>query len=130
MRERQQLEASLTSFAGLTRELDDNIELVALGEEEGDEAVVAEAESALKRLRDEAHKGEVEALLSGEADANDTYVEIHAGAGGTESQDWAQMLERMYMRWAEAAPLQGRDHRRASGRGSGHQVGDDADQGA
>ncbi len=101
MRERQQLEASLTAFARLTRELDDNIELAALGEEEGDEAVVAEAESALKRLRDEAHKGEVEALLSGEADANDTYVEIHAGAGGTESQDWAQMLERMYMRWAE-----------------------------
>jgi peptide chain release factor 2 len=101
MRERQQLEASLAAFARLTRELDDNIELVALGEEEGDEAVVTEAESALKRLRDEAHKSEVEALLSGEADANDTYVEIHAGAGGTESQDWAQMLERMYVRWAE-----------------------------
>ena len=67
-----------------------------------DEAVVAEAETALKKLRQEAHTSEVEALLSGEADANDTYVEIHAGAGGTESQDWAQMLERMYMRWAEA----------------------------
>jgi peptide chain release factor 2 len=101
MRERQQLVAALDAFTRLSRELDDNIELVALGEEEGDEAVVAEAENALKRLKQQAHVSEVEALLSGEADANDTYVEIHAGAGGTESQDWAQMLERMYMRWAE-----------------------------
>ena len=102
MRERQQLEASLTAFDRITRELDDNIELVALGEEEGDEHVVAEAEKALLRLRQEAHTREVEALLSGEADSNDAYVEIHAGAGGTESQDWAQMLMRMYVRWAEA----------------------------
>ncbi|HWT30093.1 MAG TPA: peptide chain release factor 2, partial [Propylenella sp.] len=80
---------------------DDSIALIALGEEEADESVVAEAEAALKALRKEAHKREVEALLSGEADANDTYVEIHAGAGGTESQDWAQMLLRMYTRWAE-----------------------------
>ena len=106
MRERQQLEAALASFSRITLELDDNIELVSLGEEEGDESVVSEAESALKKLRAEAHKHEVEALLSGEADANDTYVEIHAGAGGTESQDWALMLERMYMRWAE-----GRDYK-------------------
>ena len=102
MRERQQLEASLTAFDRLTRELDDNVELLALGEEEGDNHVVAEAEKALLRLRQEAHTREVEALLSGEADGNDAYVEIHAGAGGTESQDWAQMLMRMYMRWAEA----------------------------
>jgi len=102
MRERQQLEASLAAFDRISRELDDNIELTALGEEEGDAAVVAEAEKALLRLRQEAHTREVEALLSGEADGNDAYVEIHAGAGGTESQDWAQMLERMYMRWAEA----------------------------
>src|ERR1044071_9799995 len=102
MRERQQIEAALAAFNRIARELDDNIELVALGEEEGDESVVAEAENALKRLRQEAHTREVEALLSGEADANDAYVEIHAGAGGTESQDWAQMLERMYARWAEA----------------------------
>ena len=101
MRERQQLEVALTNFTRIKRELDDNIELVSLGEEEGDEAVVLEAESALRKLRTEVHKREVEALLSGEADANDTYVEIHAGAGGTESQDWAQMLERMYIRWAE-----------------------------
>jgi len=102
MRERQQLGATLATFNRIARELEDNIELVALGEEEGDESVVAEAENALKRLRHEAHTREVEALLSGEADANDAYVEIHAGAGGTESQDWAQMLERMYARWAEA----------------------------
>jgi peptide chain release factor 2 len=101
MRERQQIETALSAYDRLTRELDDNLALVALGEEEGDEAVVAEAEEALSKLRQEAHTREVEALLSGEADANDAYVEIHAGAGGTESQDWAQMLERMYMRWAE-----------------------------
>ena len=101
MRERQQIETALSAYDRLTRELDDNLTLVALGEEEGDEGIVAEAEAALNKLRQEAHTREVEALLSGEADANDAYVEIHAGAGGTESQDWAQMLERMYMRWAE-----------------------------
>lgn len=106
MRERQQLDGALAGFMRLVRELDDNIELVSLGEEEGDEAVISEAETALKKLRSEAHKREVEALLSGEADSNDTYIEIHAGAGGTESQDWAQMLERMYIRWAE-----GRDYK-------------------
>jgi peptide chain release factor 2 len=102
MRERQQLETALNAFDRLSRELNDNVELVALGEEEGDDHVVAEAEKGLIKLRQEAHTREVEALLSGEADANDAYVEIHAGAGGTESQDWAQMLERMYVRWAEA----------------------------
>ena len=101
MRERQQLETALTAFDGLARQLDDTIELLALGEEEGDDDVAAEAEATLQKLKQEAHKREVEALLSGEADANDTYIEIHAGAGGTESQDWAQMLERMYIRWAE-----------------------------
>jgi len=106
MRERQQLESALSGFTRLARELDENIELVELGEEERDEGVIAEAEAALMKLRAEAHKREVEALLSGEADANDSYVEIHAGAGGTESQDWAQMLERMYIRWAE-----GRDYK-------------------
>jgi peptide chain release factor 2 len=101
MRERQQIETALNAFDRITRELDDNLTLVALGEEEGDDSIIAEAETALRKLRQEAHTREVEALLSGEADANDAYVEIHAGAGGTESQDWAQMLERMYMRWAE-----------------------------
>ncbi|ODR98865.1 peptide chain release factor 2 [Methyloceanibacter methanicus] len=101
MRERQQLEAALGAFDRIQSELDDNLTLVTLGEEENDESIVAEAEESLRKLRQEAHTREVEALLSGEADANDAYAEIHAGAGGTESQDWAQMLERMYMRWAE-----------------------------
>jgi peptide chain release factor 2 len=101
MRERQQLDHAVTAFERLSRELDDNVALVELGEEEGDDGVVEEAEKALRKLRQEAHTREVEALLSGEADANDAYIEIHAGAGGTESQDWAQMLERMYLRWAE-----------------------------
>ena len=101
MRERQQLESALNAFDGIVRELDDQVALIELGEEEGDAHVIDEAEKALLRLRQEAHKREVEALLSGEADANDAYVEIHAGAGGTESQDWALMLERMYVRWAE-----------------------------
>ena len=101
MRERQQLELALDAFERVSIELEDNLTLSALGEEEGDESIVVEAEEALSKLRQEVHTREVEALLSGEADANDAYLEIHAGAGGTESQDWAQMLERMYMRWAE-----------------------------
>ncbi|XSG82764.1 MAG: peptide chain release factor 2 [Methyloligella sp. ZOD6] len=101
MRERQHLENALTGYDRLERELEDNVALAGLGEEEGDEEVVTEATRALQALLKEAQRREVEALLSGEADANDTYVEIHAGAGGTESQDWAQMLERMYLRWAE-----------------------------
>jgi peptide chain release factor 2 len=106
MRERQQIETALGAFDRIESELDDHLTLAALGEEEGDDAIVAEAEEALRKLRQEAHTREVEALLSGEADGNDAYLEIHAGAGGTESQDWAQMLERMYMRWAE-----GRDYK-------------------
>jgi peptide chain release factor 2 len=101
MRERQQLETALNAFDRIARELDDNRTLAALGEEEGDESIIAVADEALRKLRAEAHTREVEALLSGEADSNDAFVEIHAGAGGTESQDWAQMLERMCMRWAE-----------------------------
>jgi peptide chain release factor 2 len=101
MRERQQIETALNAFDRILSELDDNLTLVALGEEEGDESIVTEAEAALQKLRQEAHTREVEALLSGEADANDAFVEIHAGAGGTESQDWAKMLERMYLRWSE-----------------------------
>jgi peptide chain release factor 2 len=101
MRQRQGVEESLNSFERLERELNDNVDLIELGEMEEDEQVVAEAEKALTGLHREAQKREVETLLSGEADANDCYIEIHAGAGGTESQDWAQMLMRMYMRWAE-----------------------------
>ena len=101
MRERQMLDSSIKACNELQNALDDNIGLIELGEEEGDEDVITEAEAALKTLRDEAARRELEALLSGEADANDTYLEVHSGAGGTESQDWANMLLRMYLRWAE-----------------------------
>lgn len=101
MRERDQLSKSVDIVQGIARDLDDNVGLLELGEMEGDEAVVNEAEEALKQLAVDVAKRQVDALLSGEADGNDTYLEIHAGAGGTESQDWAQMLARMYVRWAE-----------------------------
>src|SRR5690606_5178624 len=81
--------------------LSDNLELIELGEMEGDQEVIAEAERALKMLKAEVGERQMASLLSGEADANDTYLEINAGAGGTESQDWANMLLRMYTRWAE-----------------------------
>ncbi len=101
MRERQSLEENINAINGLSRALDDNVELIALGEEEGDQSIVEEAEAAIRSLRGEIAARQIETLLSGEADANDTYLEIHAGAGGTESQDWASMLLRMYTRWAE-----------------------------
>ena len=101
MRERQSLEEGIGAVKGLTQALDDNIGLIELGEEEGDESVVADAEAAIRSLAGEVKARQVETLLSGEADGNDTYLEIHAGAGGTESQDWANMLLRMYTRWAE-----------------------------
>ena len=102
MRERDALEDQLTAIGRIERDLDDQLTLIELGEEEGDAATVTEAEGALKRLKTEVARRELEALLSGEADANDCYLEVHAGAGGTESQDWAGMLMRMYVRWAEA----------------------------
>ena len=101
MRERQRLDDAIASVMSAERELDDNIGLIELGEADGDESVVAEAEGEIARLARELERRQVETLLSGEADGNDTYMEIHAGAGGTESQDWAQMLLRMYTRWAE-----------------------------
>ncbi len=101
MRQRQHLERSINTYRQLERELDDSVTLIELGETEGDAASVTEGGALLKKLDEEAQRRSVEALLSGEADANDTYVEVHAGAGGTESQDWASMLARMYMRWAE-----------------------------
>jgi peptide chain release factor 2 len=101
MRQRQALERAVTGLKKLERELDDNLTLMELAEAEKDEASVGEAEAGLERLVKEVQRQEVEALLSGEADGMDAYLEVHAGAGGTESQDWAQMLLRMYMRWAE-----------------------------
>jgi peptide chain release factor 2 len=101
MRQRQTLEKSLSSFKRMQQELDDNVTLIEMGEAEGDAATVAEAEGLLTKLDHEVQSRSVEALLSGEADGMNTYLEVHAGAGGTESQDWASMLLRMYMRWAE-----------------------------
>ena len=101
MRQRQQLERAIDTYKKLERELEDGVTLIELGEESEDSDTVAEGEAALKKLDEEAQRRSVEALLSGEADGNDTYLEVHAGAGGTESQDWASMLARMYMRWAE-----------------------------
>ncbi len=102
MRERTRLADAIAACEALERELADNIELIELAEADDDADLIADAESAIARLAVEAEKRRIETLLSGEADANDAYVEIHAGAGGTESQDWAQMLARMYMRWAES----------------------------
>src|SRR3974390_1795668 len=101
MQERTALDDQLAALGRIEQDLSDNIEMIALGEAEKDDAVVADAEAALKALRAEVSRRELEALLSGEADGNDSYLEVHAGAGGTESQDWAAMLLRMYTRWAE-----------------------------
>ncbi|WP_442579146.1 peptide chain release factor 2 [Mesorhizobium sp. ASY16-5R] len=101
MRERQSLDDGITSIKRLTQALNDNVDLIALGEEEGDEGVISEAEASIRSLAGEVRARQIETLLSGEADGNDTYLEVHAGAGGTESQDWANMLLRMYTRWAE-----------------------------
>ena len=101
MRERTLLEKKLADFRELEGGLKDNRDMIELAEVEGEQGLVAEAERSLAELRDRARKAQVAALLAGEADANDAYVEVHAGAGGTESQDWAEMLARMYVRWAE-----------------------------
>ena len=102
MRERNHVETSLQEFRILKQDLNDAVELIEMGEAEGDTEIVEEAEATLDRLQKTAAKQELQTLLSGEADSNDCFVEVHAGAGGTESQDWAQMLMRMYMRWSEA----------------------------
>ena len=101
MRERQHLDSSLANVRLLETGISENSELIELAEAEGDATMVADAEKALRELRDLAAKLELETLLSGEVAGNDCSVEIHAGAGGTESQDWAEMLARMYVRWAE-----------------------------
>lgn len=101
MRQRQELESQIRRVTAIDAALEDNVGLIELGEAEGDTEVVKEAENALMAMRSEAARMQVETLLSGEADANDCYVEVHSGAGGTESQDWASMLLRMYTRWAE-----------------------------
>ncbi len=101
MRERNLLAAGVKEVEEMERELADCLDLMELGDAEGDEDVVADAEATLDKLRERAAKAELETLLSGEADSNDCYLEVHAGAGGTEAQDWAEMLLRMYSRWCE-----------------------------
>jgi peptide chain release factor 2 len=101
MRERQRLDQSITQIRKLEAELADATGMIEIAQAEGEEALVAEAEKSIEALADRAERLKLESMLSGEADANDSYLEIHAGAGGTESQDWAEMLFRMYTRWAE-----------------------------
>ncbi len=101
MRQRDELDDAVKTVRRLENGIRDNLELIEMGEAEGDADVVKDAEAALNELKVEAARRQVETLLSGEADANDCFVEIHSGAGGTESQDWANMLLRMYTRWAE-----------------------------
>jgi peptide chain release factor 2 len=100
-REQKQLETAINTVREISSEMDDAIEFIEMGEAEGEESIVLDGLASLEKLADRADADKVQALLSGEADGNDTYLEIHAGAGGTESQDWAEMLLRMYARWAE-----------------------------
>jgi peptide chain release factor 2 len=102
MRDRNRLEAEIKNIDTMIQELNDNIELIKMGEIEQDKDTVEEAESAIFTLKVRTDKAEIETLLSGEADTNDCYLEVNAGAGGTEAQDWAEMLLRMYTRWADS----------------------------
>jgi peptide chain release factor 2 len=101
MRDRNHLAAQIEGVRRLEREVADTIELIGLAEAEGEAAMVADGMTNLRTLAEDAKRREIESLLAGEADANDAYVEINAGTGGTEAQDWAEMLLRMYLRWAE-----------------------------
>ncbi|MEM7320230.1 MAG: PCRF domain-containing protein, partial [Pseudomonadota bacterium] len=101
MRKRQMLVDAMDTYSAIKTDMNDNVELIELGEMEEDDEVVTDAENALKALQKKAAERELEALLDGEADGNDTFLEINSGAGGTESCDWASMLARMYIRWAE-----------------------------
>ncbi len=101
MRDRQALLDAIKTYEDISQEMSDNVEMIELGEMEDDQEVITEAENALLKLAKLAAQKELEALLNGEADGNDTFLEINSGAGGTESCDWANMLARMYIRWAE-----------------------------
>ncbi len=101
MRERRRLDEAITATRAIQREMSDTVELIEMAEAEGDEEMAQEGTQALAQLARKATEDKVKALLAGEADGNDTYIEINAGAGGTERQDWAEMLQRMYTRWAE-----------------------------
>ena len=102
MRDKNRLERQLAVIDALQLQMDDAIELLELGMAEGDEEIIDDADESLTKLVAIAEKRQLESLLSGEADANDCFIEVHAGAGGTEAQDWALMLMRMYSRWSEA----------------------------
>lgn len=101
MKERTRLEGQISKIRDIETSVNDNVELIAMGEEEGDPSIIADAEGALFKLLSDVEKYQLESLLSGEADMNDAYLEVNSGAGGTEAQDWAQILLRMYTRWAE-----------------------------
>jgi peptide chain release factor 2 len=101
MQERRRLDESIGAVKRIEGERDDTVELIEMAEAEGDTEMETEANASLAELADRAETDKVKALLAGEADANNTYIEVNAGAGGTESNDWAQMLQRMYQRWAE-----------------------------
>jgi peptide chain release factor 2 len=101
MQERRRLDEAIAAVKTIQTERDDTVELMEMAEAEGDDALVDEGVASLAALSERAEQDKVKALLAGEADANDSYIEINAGAGGTESQDWAEMLQRMYTRWAE-----------------------------
>ncbi len=128
MRERNRLAGLIDGVIRLERERQDALELIELAEAEGDAGVREGRRRRLAALAEEAGRREIESLLSGEADGRDAFVEINAGAGGTEAQDWAEILLRMYTRWAESAAVQGRDPRPVGGRAGRHQIGDAADQ--
>jgi protein subunit release factor A len=125
MRERNRLAAAMDAVRAIETEAADSAELIGLAEAEGDAGMVADGRATLKRLAEEAKRRETESLLSGEADGNDCYMEINAGAGGTEAQDWAEMLMRMYTRWA--ARLQGHDPGTKRGRAGRAEIGHAAD---
>ncbi len=101
MQERQRLEDMTGAIKSFDQNLEDSVELIAMGEEEDDQETIIEAEQTIRAMQGEIEKMSIEALLSGELDSSDTFLEVHSGAGGTESQDWANMLFRMYSRWAE-----------------------------
>ncbi len=102
MRERTRLERGIAGYLKIEREVDETLGLAEMAEAEGDQAMLDDAQKTLDRMRDEVKARELESLLSGEADGNDCFLEVHAGSGGTEAQDWAEMLLRMYIHWAEA----------------------------
>jgi peptide chain release factor 2 len=119
MRERQKLESSIGGVRALEQELSDSAGLLELAEADSDHAMIAESERLIEMLRLRAEELQLGSMLSGDADGNDTYLTVHAGAGGTESQDWAEMLERMYVRWAERKRFKVQLIEESAGEGAG-----------